>query len=282
VSYLITAATGNVGSRVVERLLAGGERPRVLVRDAHKARALWSGRVELAVGDLADGASLRAAMQGIDRVFLANAGAELAERDRLAALEARAAQVRHIVKLSTLDVQYEVGTGPWHARGEAAIRESGVGFTFLRPSGFMINALAWADAIRGHARVESSTGEGKIAFIHLDDIADVAAAALTGDPHGGRAWSITGPEALSYREMAQKIGNAIGRQVSYAAISDVEERARWSARGEPEESIDYHLSIFRAIRAGRLAIVTEEVERILGRPAISFDQWVRENTIAFL
>ena len=146
----------------------------------------------------------------------------------------------------------------------------------------MINALAWADAIRGHVRVESSTGEGKIAFIHLDDIADVAAAALTGDPHGGRAWSITGPEALSYREMAQKIGNAIGRQVSYAAISDVEERARWSARGEPEESIDYHLSIFRAIRAGRLAIVTEEVERILGRPAISFDQWVRENTIAFL
>jgi uncharacterized protein YbjT (DUF2867 family) len=280
-NYLITAATGNVGSRIVERLLLAGQRPRVLVRDAHKARALWSERVEVAVGDLADAASLGAAMRGVERVFLANSGVELAARDQLAASQARAAGVRHIVKLSTLDVHYEVGTGPWHAQGEAAIRGSGVGFSFVRPSGFMINALAWADAIRARGAVQSSTADGKIAFIHLDDIADVATVALTGDQHAGRALCITGPETLSYGEMVAKIGAAIGKPVVVEAISDAEERRRWSARGESPESIDYHLSIFNAIRAGRLAVVTDGVERILGRPATSFDQWVRENASAF-
>jgi uncharacterized protein YbjT (DUF2867 family) len=280
-NYLITAATGNVGSRIVERLLLAGQRPRVLVRDAHKARALWSERVEIAVGDLADAASLGTAMRDVQRVFLANSGVELAARDQLAASQARIAGVRHIVKLSTLDVHYEVGTGPWHAQGEAAIRDSGVGFTFVRPSGFMINALAWADAIRAHGRVESSTADGKIAFIHLDDIADVATVALTGDQHAGRAFCITGPQTLSYGEMVAKIGAAIGKPLVFEAISDAEERRRWSARGESPESIDYHLSIFSAIRAGRLAVVTDGVERIRGRPATSFDQWVRENASAF-
>jgi uncharacterized protein YbjT (DUF2867 family) len=280
-NYLITAATGNVGSRIVERLLLAGQRPRVLVRDAHKARALWSERVEIAVGDLADAASLGTAMRDVQRVFLANSGVELAARDQLAASQARIAGVRHIVKLSTLDVHYEVGTGPWHAQGEAAIRDSGVGFTFVRPSGFMINALAWADAIRAHGRVESSTADGRIAFIHLDDIADVATVALTGDQHAGRAFCITGPQTLSYGEMVAKIGAAIGKPLVFEAISDAEERRRWSARGESPESIDYHLSIFSAIRAGRLAVVTDGVERIRGRPATSFDQWVRENASAF-
>jgi uncharacterized protein YbjT (DUF2867 family) len=280
-SYLITAATGNVGSRIVERLLRLGERPRVLVRDAHKASALWSDRVEVTVGDLGDAAAVAAAMRGVDRVFLANAGVELPARDHLAAVQARAAGVRHIVKLSTLDVQYGVGTGPWHAQGEAAIGDSGVGFTFVRPSGFMINALAWADPIRAYGRVQSSTGDGKIAFIHLDDIADVAVLALTRDLYVGRALSITGPVALSYAEMVAAIAAAIGRQIVFESISDAEERQRWSARGEPPVSIDYHLSIFSAIRGGRLAVVTGEVERLLGRAALSFDQWVRENAAAF-
>jgi uncharacterized protein YbjT (DUF2867 family) len=183
--YLITAATGDVGSRIVDRLLLLGERPRVLVREPHKARALWSERIEFAVGDLADAGSLGAAMRGIEGVFLANSGVELAARDQLAAMQAQAAGVRHIVKLSTLDVQYEVGTGPWHAQGEAAIRSNGVGFTFVRPSGFMINALAWADAIRTQGSVQSSVADGRIAFIHLDDIADVAMLALTRDLHAG-------------------------------------------------------------------------------------------------
>jgi uncharacterized protein YbjT (DUF2867 family) len=280
-AYLITGATGNVGSRVTERLLERGIQPRVFVRDADKARAQFGERVDVAVGDLADASSLKEALRGIDRLFLVNAGHDLAVRDEAAAAAARAAGVDRLVKLSTFDVQQSVGTGVWHARGEAAIRRSGVGFTFVRPSGFMVNALAWAPAIRSGNIVRGATGDGRIAFIHPQDIADVVVAVLTGPQYAGQSLPITGPVALSYGEMIARIGAAIGRPFAFQPTTDEEERQRWLERGEPPESIDYHLDIFRAIRDGRLAGVTDQVQRVLGRAPITFDQWVRENAAEF-
>ena len=125
---------------------------------------------------------------------------------------ARQAGVRRLVKLSTIDVEFAVGTGPWHARGEAAIRASGVDFTFVRPAGFMDNALAWAPEITSSGVVRSATGDGEIAFIHSDDIAGVAAAVLTADrrEYQAQALPITGPRALSTAQMVAEIGNVIG------------------------------------------------------------------------
>jgi uncharacterized protein YbjT (DUF2867 family) len=281
-SYLVTGATGNIGSLVVDRLLASGERPRVFVRDAAKARDRFGDRVDVAIGDLADAASLGQAFRGIDRVFLVNSGRDLAARDAMAARVARDAGVQHLVKLSTMDAREQnIGTGVWHARGEASIRQSGVGFTFVQPAGFMVNALAWAPAIASEGVVHSATGDGKIAFIHSNDIADVATVALTTTIHDGESLPLSGPVALSYAEMVDIIGAAIGRPLAFHCISDEEERRRWSARGEPTESIDYHLSIFRAIRQGRLADVTDGVARVLSRPPIRFDVWARENAAAF-
>ncbi|WP_394834894.1 NAD(P)H-binding protein [Pendulispora rubella] len=279
--YLVTGATGAVGSLVVERLLARGERPRVFVRSAEKARSLFGDQVDVATGDLADGASLAAALRGIDRAFLVNSGPDLAARDGMAAQAARTAGLGHLVKLSTMDVEQGVGTGPRHARGEAAIRAHGVGFTFVRPSGFMVNALAWAPAIQAGGVVLGATGTGKIAFIHAHDIADVATAALTSTRYDGESLAISGPEALCYGEMVAKIGAAIGRSLAFESISEEEERRRWQSWGESEESIDYHMSIFGAIRDGSLACVTDTVERVTGRPARTFDQWARENATAF-
>src|SRR5262245_12685401 len=139
-NYVITGATGTVGGRVVERLLERGERVRVLVRDPANARRRFGDRVEIAVGDLADAASLPRALAGGDALLLINVGPELAERDAAVAQAARAAGIRFLVKLSSKDVAEEVGTGPWHARGEEAIRATGIPFTFLRPAGFMSNA----------------------------------------------------------------------------------------------------------------------------------------------
>ena len=125
--HLITGATGNIGSLVTQRLIDRGGRPCVFVRDAAKARSLFGDAVEVRVGDLAaDQASLAASFAGADSLFLLNVGPDLAARDRVAALAARAAGVRHVVKLSTLDVLSSVGTGPWHARGEAVVRDSGI------------------------------------------------------------------------------------------------------------------------------------------------------------
>jgi (4-alkanoyl-5-oxo-2,5-dihydrofuran-3-yl)methyl phosphate reductase len=138
-THLVTGATGNIGTRVVEGLLRRGEQTRVFVRDADKARKLYGDRVDVRVGDLADAASVSRAVDGVDAVFLVTAGPDLAGKDKVAADVAKAAGVGRVVKLSTYDVGPNVGTGPWHREGEAAIRGSGIGFVFVQPSGFMDN-----------------------------------------------------------------------------------------------------------------------------------------------
>lgn len=270
---LVTGATGTVGSLVTQRLIDRGDRPAVFVRDPKKARKLFGDRVEIRVGDLAD---ISGALDGIRDLFLLNSGPDLEVRDRAAAFAAKAAGVRHLVKLSTLDVSTGVGTGPWHARGELAVRESGVPFTFIRTSAFMSNALSWVDTIKREGVLRTSTGSGKIAFIHPGDIADVAVKALTTRAHDGEALVITGPRALTYGEMASKIGAAIGKTVRFEEISD--EEARPDFDGDYADAL---VDIWRAVREGRLATVTDGVERVLGRKPVTFHRWVKENAGAF-
>jgi len=280
-NYLITGATGDVGSKVVEHLLHRGERPRVFVRDAQKARSRFGDRVEIFAGDLADAASLKAALNGVDEFFLVNTGPQIPARDEAAAEVAAAAGVRHLVKLSSMDVEQGLAIGAWHERGEAAIRASGISFTFVQPTGFMSNLLAWARSIKSEGIVRSSTGDGRRAFIHSDDIAAVATKALTTCEYDGKSLPITGPEALSFAEVTARIGSAIGKRLTFQTISDEEARQRYSATGASAPDIDAHVALWRAIREGRLATVTNNVECVLGRKPIALEQWVVENLAAF-
>ncbi|RUL68681.1 NAD(P)H-binding protein [Dyella choica] len=279
--YLVTGATGNIGSLVTQRLLDAGETPCVLVRDAKKARKLFGDRVEIRVGDLASSRNdLKSAFQGCDALFLVNTGPDLGERDHTCALAARDAGVHHLGKLSTLDVKTGVGTGPWHARGEEAIRESGVRHTFIQTSAFMSNAMSWAESIRMDGVLSSSTGEGKIAFIHPDDIADVVVSVLSQGETANDVLVITGAKALSYREMATAIGEAIGKSVRYEALSDAEAMAgalTWADRAYAEALVD----IWRTVREGRLATVSDGVQQLLGRTPKSFGDWISENVRYF-
>ena len=280
-AYLITGATGDVGARVVTELAARGERPRVFVRDEAKARIRFGESVDICVGDLGDRESLTAAMQGVDAFFLVTSGPQIPMLDELAADVARAASVGFVVKLSSLDVEQSLAIGAWHEQGEAAIRASGLPFTFLRPSGFMTNLLAWAGSIKAEAVVRTSTGNGKRAFIHSDDIAAVAVRALTSRKYAGEALALTGPEALSFTEVATKIGVAIGRELRYETLSDEEAGRRFEATGASAEETAAHVELWRAIREERVAMVTDGVEGALGRKPIGLDQWIAENAGAF-
>ena len=279
--YLVTGATGNIGSLVTKRLLDAGEKPSVLVRDATKARNLYGDRVEIRVGDLtASRDDLIKVFEGCDAIFLVNSGPDLGERDAVCASAARSAGIQHLVKLSTLDVKTKVGTGLWHARGERAIAESGVPHTFIQTAAFMSNALSWADSIRRNGLLTSSTGNGKIAFIHPDDIADVAVHVLSGQNARNAALVITGPEALSYRDMVMAIGDTIGKSVRYDTMSDTEalaETLMWADRSYAEALVD----IWRAVREGRLATVSDGVHQMLGHIPRRFGDWITENIGAF-
>jgi uncharacterized protein YbjT (DUF2867 family) len=280
-NYLVTGATGDVGSKVVDRLLQRGDRPRVFVRDREKARSRFGDRVDVFVGDLADPASLNPALEGVDALFLVNTGPEIPARDEAAAKTAKAAGVKHLVKLSSMDVAQGLAIGAWHERGEAAIRASGMSFTFVQPTGFMSNLMAWATSIRAEGIMRASTGDGRRAFIHSDDIAAVATRALTTREYDGASLPITGPESLSFAEVTTKIGAAIGRRLQFQSISDDEARRLYAATGAPALETEAHVSLWRAIREGRLATVTDTVERILDRKPIALDQWAIENAGAF-
>ena len=249
-TYLITGATGDVGSKVVDLLIQRGNRPRVFVRDANKAQSRFGDRVDVCLGDLANAEALRTALKGIDVLFLVNSGPEIPVRDELAANIAKAAGVRHLVKLSSMDVQQGLAIGAWHERGEAAIRTSGIPFTFVQPTGFMSNLLAWANSIKKEGLVRSSTGDGKRAFIHSDDIAAVATEALTTRNYIGQSLLITGPEALSFAEVTATIATAIGKQLTFQPIPDEEARQRYSVISASTEETEAQVSAMAAISEG--------------------------------
>lgn len=280
-NYLITGATGEVGSKVVEGLLERGAQPRIFVRDAPKARKRFGDAVEIFVGDLADADSLRRALQGVDAMFLVNSGPQIPARDAAAAKAAKPAGVRHLVKLSSLDVRQGLAIGAWHERGEAAVRESGIPFTFLQPTGFMSNLLAWAWSIKHEGIVRSSTGEGRRAFIHSEDIAAVAVKVLADGGYKGESLPLTGPEALSFAQVTEKIGAAIGKKLAFQVIADDQARQRYAAVSGSEAETEAHVALWRAIREGRLATVTDRVEKTLGRKATNLDRWIQENRAAF-
>ena len=280
-TFLITAATGDVGARVVRRLLEQGKRPRIFVRNAEKARVQFGDCVEVFLGDLADSSSLRTALEGVVALFLVNTGPDIPARDEAAATAAKAAGVKHLVKLSSLDVEQGLAIGAWHERGEAAIRSSGIAFTFVRPTGFMSNLLAWATSIKTDGVVRASTSDGRRAFIHSDDIAAVAIKALMTREYEGKSLPITGPEALSFGEATDKIGAAIGKRLRFEAISDEEAGQRYAARSGSVAETEAHVALWRAIREGRLARLTDTVEQVLGRKPLALDQWAIENAAAF-
>jgi (4-alkanoyl-5-oxo-2,5-dihydrofuran-3-yl)methyl phosphate reductase len=279
--HLITGATGTVGSQVVEYLLSNGFRPAIFARDQHKAHQRFGNRVDLRLGDLANPDDLSAAFINIDTVFLVNSGPDLARRDQIAAKVALASGVKRIVKLSSADARFGVGTGAWHREGEAAIRNSGIPFVFIQPSGFMSNALHWAHSIKTTRTVRSATGEGKIPFIHPADIAAFAAKILTTPIYDGQSFAITGPAALSYREMTALFGEAIKTNLTLQNMTEEDVRREMTQEGEPAEVIEAHLSIYGSIREGRLADISPDFQAVMGRAPLTFQQWAHENAGAF-
>jgi uncharacterized protein YbjT (DUF2867 family) len=280
--YLITGATGNIGSLVVGRLLDRGVRPRILVRDAEKARSRYGDRVDTFVGDFSDATTMTAALTGVNAFLLVSSVDDLVACDEVAANAAKAVGVKHLVKISSMAVpQKNIGTGVWHAQGEAAVRGSGVPFTFIRPAGFMENCLWWARSIKSEGVVRSSAGDGKTPVIHSEDIADIAVKALTQQSYIGESLPVTGPEMLSYPEMLAKISAVIGKTLRYETLSDEEERRQLIARNRPAHMVEALSSVFRATREGRIAGITDTVERVLGRKPHSFDRWLEQHATAF-
>ncbi|MGW4485592.1 NAD(P)H-binding protein [Amycolatopsis sp. NPDC004368] len=265
---LVTGATGNVGRLVVDELLARGAAVRALTKDPERA-ALPSG-VEVVVGSLARPSTLPAALAGVEDVYLAPMARTVTRFCELAA----DAGVRRVVALSgsSLGDDTAGSSGPEFAAVEAAVTAAGFARTFLRPGVFMTNSLGWLEPLRAHGEIRTAYAEATQTPIDLSDIAAVAAHVLTTEGHDGRTYVLSGPEALSLREMAGKIAEAIGRPVPFVELTREQQYAEWLALGIPGEIAGWLLDGFAAVVA-HPQVPTGVVEQLLGRRGVTYSEW---------
>ncbi len=278
---LVTGATGTVGRELVPQLMAAGQQIRALTRNPAKAR--FDSRVQVVTGDLAEPDTLPAALEGVDHVFSLSMGPELGRHETNLAAAAQKAGVKHVVKLSVLGAGTAGGHGVvgWHERGEKAIQDSGLGWTFLRPGMFMSNALNWAPAIRTSGKVFLPYGEGKVVPIHPRDIASVAALALTQPGHESQAYSLTGAQALGATELMAILSEARGNPIEYVPITDEAASESMLKAGLPPALVEGLMKIAGSIRRGEAGTPLSTLEEVLGRPALTWRDWARENAAAF-
>jgi uncharacterized protein YbjT (DUF2867 family) len=275
----VLGATGKVGRALVPALLDAGAAVRALTRDPAKARI--DPRAEAVRGDL-DTADLPALLDGADRVFVLTQG-HSADREAAVAQAAARAGVTHLVKLSTTGVHFGQTDSITraHAEAEQAIREAGPAWTILRPGAFMDNRFAWLGSIREENAVYVPEGDPASALVHVRDIAAVATLALTTSAHAGATYELTGGAALTTEQQVAILSDAIGRPVEY--VEEPESAARDRMRktyGWPAEAVDGFFALKRA-SAEHEHVVFDTVERLLGRPPLTFAKWAGENAAAF-
>lgn len=278
---LVTGATGTVGSEVLTALLPSqAGRVRALTRNPDAA---FPHGVEKVVGDLGR-SDLAVVLDGVQAVFLLTDGLHITDHDRRLAAAAAAANVQRIVKLSALSVGHG-STDPittWHRAGEDAIRDSALGWTFLRPTAFMSNALNWAQTVVTHSVVHAPFASGRTAVVDPADIGAVAAACLTEEGHDQQIYELTGPEPLTPPDQVNILSRVLGRAVSYAEADPADVLRQMTSYGMPAELAHAVVELLRSSQEPFNSEPTPDIATVTGRPARSFAEWADTHRAAFL
>jgi NAD(P)H dehydrogenase (quinone) len=266
---VVSGATGRLGGRVARRLADAGLAQRLIVRDPARAPDLPGAAV--AVAEYGDPAAIRAALDGADTVLMVSASEtpDRVRRHRGFVDAAAAAGVRRLIYTSFVgaapDSVFTLARDHWAT--EEHIRAAGPAFTFLRDNLYadFLTFMVGADGV-----IRGPGGAGRAAVVTQDDIADAAVAVLR-DPaaHAGATYDLTGPQALSFAEMAATITAATGRKVEYHDETLDEAYASRASYGAPDWQVDAWVSTYTSVAAGELAAVSPAVERLTGHPATS-------------
>ena len=279
---LVTGATGTVGSELVKQLKAAGAKFRVAVSSVTKAKKANAEGLEAAVLDYTDPNTFRYALQGVDKLFLLSPPGNTNLEEPLIEA-AKKANVKHIVKLSVIGADSGATIfGREHGAMEKAILKSGVPYTFLRPNGFMQNYMNnFGASIKQQGSFFLAQGDSKYSVVDVKDIAAVAVKALTEPGHENKTYTITGPESLSNAQIAEKLSKVAGKKVTYVALTDEQMRAGMSQQGVPPVVIDALIDLMHFYVSGKASAVSQDVKKVTGRDATTFDQFAQENAAAF-
>jgi len=266
---VVTGASGRLGGRIARRLAAEGLSLRLVVRDPSRAPDLPGASV--AVAEYGDRDAVRRALDGAETVLMVSASesADRVDRHRAFIDAAADAGAGHLVYTSFVgaapDAVFTLARDHWAT--EQHLRASGLTWTFLRDNlyaDFLPQMVGEDGVIRGPA------GDGRVAVVAQDDIVDAAVAVLRDPaPHAGRTYDLTGPEALSFAEMAEIITAQTGRAVRYHDETLEEAYASRSHYGAPDWQVDAWVSTYTAVASGEVSAVSPDVPRLTGRPATS-------------
>jgi uncharacterized protein YbjT (DUF2867 family) len=281
---LVTGATGKTGGEVARQLAAAGVPFRALIRNPDKAEELSALGAELVVGNIADQAFLARALSGIDKAFLVMPNNEeqlILEKQFTDA--AAAAGVQHLVYLSSLESVPE-SKNPItqnHVAAENHIRESGMNWTIMRPTFFMQNFETYAPRIREARQIVMPVGNGTVSATDLRDVGEVIRDVLTRPGHENKSYDLTGPELLSFAEIAERFSKVLRAPVEFIDQPMGEFAELLQTLGLSEWRVDAVCKELEAIGAGVVDHTTDTVEEILGRPPISLEQYIIDHLSLF-
>jgi uncharacterized protein YbjT (DUF2867 family) len=289
-TILITGASGNVGSEVV-RQLSSSRKDINMKAAGHSVESVRKviksdDRIEPTELDYNKPDTLRQALKDVDKLFLLTPfQSDMVELSSNMLKEVKnAGNINHIVKLSVMGADAEPGItgGRLHRQAEKMIEDSGISFTFLRPNFFMQNFVNFlSQMIREQGSFYLPTGDGKVSFVDIRDIAAVAVQALTNNNHSKKAYTITGPEAISYEDAARILSEQVGKKISYMNVSEEQTREGMKSMGMNEWFINSMMELYEITRMGYALQVISTVEEVTGRKPISFSQFARDYAESF-
>jgi uncharacterized protein YbjT (DUF2867 family) len=291
-TILVTGASGTVGSEVINQLSSATADANIRA-GAHSIenikKVVKSDIVEPMQIDYNKPDTLKDALKDVDRVFLLTPfQSDMVELSSnfLKEIE-NAGNIKHIVKLSVMGADSEPRTigSRLHRQVEKMIEDTGIPFTFLRPNFFMQNFVNFfSQIIKEQSAFYLPAGDGKVSFVDVRDIASVAVEALTKNNDGrhyGKAYNITGPEAISYGDVARILSEQLRKKISYVNISEDDARKGMKETGWDDWTINYMMELFNIIRMGYLSQVSSVIEDVTRKRAISLNQFAKDYSRAF-
>lgn len=278
---ILVTTPGKVGLEAARLLAQRGEAVRVLARDPRRAAVLEQDGVEVVEGDLDAPSTIDPAMRNVKGVVLVSPAVPAQELNVVAA--AGRAGVHHVVKVtSKASAASPVARQRGQAEIEAGLVASGLSHTLLRSNFYMQNLLMTAPAIARTGRFGSSAGAGKVGFVDARDVAAVAAEVVSSpEPHLGRTYLLTGPELLSYADVAATLTEVLGRDVVFEERTREEDEQAMVSAGVPEPAAAMNAHAVSLIAEGEAAWLSDGVPTVLRRRARTFRAFAADHLSAF-
>ena len=282
-TFLVMGATGIVGGATLDASRCGAE-PVAFVRDPQQAARVLGGRTPFRVGDLDDEGAVRAALGGVDAVLLCSAHGPAMREQQMATVRAiEASSVGRVVKISGSPVSVRsespASTGRAHFSVEEALRAIGRVTVAIRPNPFMQNFLEQAPVV-AHGVLPGPQGNPRVSFVDARDIGRVAAAALLSTEPADEVLEVTGPEALTWFDVAVIMGEVLGRSITHHPMPADVIRQTLLGMGRPQWFVEHMLELGALLRDHKAAEVTHTVERITGQAATTLGEFLTDHTSA--